>query len=262
MFDWIFDLPLWILGPGLIVVLAGVSLGGLLVVRTRVLPKLHVADEDGHFVGTMVHSTMVFYGLLLALVAVNVFETYAECDRIVAHEANAIAMLYRDAGGYPEPARGALQGAIRTYTEQVIHEAWPLQRKGRIPSGGVAKMDDIQARLAAFEPATEGQKALHAEAWRAYNILVDARRARLDEVTAGLPGVLWMVVLLGAAISLSGAFFFRVESLRLHATLLVLLATFVASVLFVMVALDRPFRGDLGVSAESYELIYDQLMKR
>jgi hypothetical protein len=223
---------------------------------------MRVTAEDSHFVGPLVHSIMVFYGLVLALIAVRVFEVYSESSRIVSTEATAIAMLYRDAGSYPEPARSGLQTALRDYVENVIHEAWPLQRRGRIPEGGVAKMDSVQARLAEFEPATEGQKALHAEAWSAYNRVIEARRARLDAVTTGLPAVMWMVVLLGAAISLSASSFFHVDDVRLHATLVTLLATFIASVIFVVLAMDQPFRGDLGISAEPYQLIYDHLMTR
>ena len=43
---------------------------------------------------------------------------------------------------------------------------------------------------------------------------------------------------------------------------MLLLATFIASVIFVVLAMDHPFRGDLGIPAEPYQLIYDQLMKR
>jgi hypothetical protein len=32
-------------------------------------------------------------------------------------------------------------------------------------------------------------------------------------------------------------------------------------VIFMIVALDRPFRGDLGLPPDPYQLIYDQLMK-
>jgi hypothetical protein len=261
MFDWIFDVPLWIAGPGLVVLLVGISFLGLLIVRSRVLPRIHVTYHDSHFVGTMVHSVMVFYGLVLALIAVNVFETYSSASKMVSAEASAIAMLYRDADSYPEPTRTDLRGALRDYTEYVIEQAWPLQRRGLIPAGGVEKMDRVQAQLATFEPRTEGEKALHAEAWRAYNRVVETRRARLDEVNSGLPGVMWMVVLLGAAISLSAAFFFHVEDVRLHAILVALLATFIASVIFLVLAMDHPFRGDLGIPAESYRLIYDHLMK-
>ena len=262
MFDWIFDAPLWLVGPGLVVGLVGVSLAGLALVRARVMPRLHVTSEDSHFVGPMVHSIMVFYGLVLALIAVNVFETYSECSKIVSTEATAIAMLYRDVSSYPEPARSELQTSMRDYVEQLIRDAWPLQRAGKIPAGGVERMDKVQGRLAAFEPTTEGEKALHAEAWRAYNQVIEARRARLDEVTTGLPTVMWLVVLLVAAISLSASFFFHVEDVRLHRILVTLLATFIASVIFLTLALDHPFRGDLGISAESYELIHDHLMAR
>jgi Protein of unknown function (DUF4239) len=262
MLDWVFDVPLWLAGPGLIVLLVGVSLFGLFAVRSRVLPRMRVTSEDSHFVGPLVHTIMVFYGLVLALIAVHVFETYAESSKVVSSEASAIAMVYRDASTYPEPARSDLQNALREYVEYVIHEAWPLQRAGRVPAGGVEKVNRFQAHLAAFEPATEGQKIIHAETWRAYNRMIEVRRTRLHEVTAGLPGVMWMVVLLGAAISLSASFFFHVEDVKLHVTLVMLLATFIACVIFVVLAMDRPFRGDLGISAEAYELIYDQLMKR
>ena len=43
--------------------------------------------------------------------------------------------------------------------------------------------------------------------------------------------------------------------------LLVSLAGFMAMVLFVIISLDRPFMGDTGITAESYQLIYDHHMK-
>jgi hypothetical protein len=36
----------------------------------------------------------------------------------------------------------------------------------------------------------------------------------------------------------------------------------VAMVLFVIITLDRPFQGEMAIPADSYQLIYDQLMKR
>jgi hypothetical protein len=41
----------------------------------------------------------------------------------------------------------------------------------------------------------------------------------------------------------------------------VLLSTFIAMVIFVVLAFDRPFRGDLGIGPEPYQLIYDDLMR-
>lgn len=261
MVELFFELPLVVSGLVIIAAFCLFAIGGLLLVRRFVLPRLRIDHHDAHFSGTMVHSVMVFYGLALALIAVNVFETYADVSKIVSTEASSLAMLYRDVSTYPEPIRSQLQSQMREYVYQVIHEAWPLQARGQVPSGGVALMDRFQLTLASFEPATEGQKLLHAEALRAYNNVIQARRMRLDAVNTHLPGVMWTVVILGAVISLCASFFFSVDDVRLHAILVTLLAMFIGLVIFMTLALDRPFIGDLGVSADPYQLIYDHLMK-
>jgi hypothetical protein len=48
--------------------------------------------------------------------------------------------LYRDVSSYPEPVRLELQQLLREYTDQVIHGAWPLQRRGKTPTAGFAHM--------------------------------------------------------------------------------------------------------------------------
>ena len=53
-----------------------------------------------------------------------------------------------------------------------------------------------------------------------------------------------------------------VEDARFQGILVAGLAGFVAMVLFVIIALDRPFRGAMAIPADSYQLVYDQLMKR
>jgi hypothetical protein len=261
MIDFFYRLPLIVSGLVIVALFCLFAIGGLLLVRRFVLPRLHISHHDGHFSGTMVHSVMVFYGLALALIAVNVFETYDGVSKIVSQEATASAMLYRDVSGYPEPIRSQLQKGLRDYVYQIIHEAWPLQAQGQVPSRGVEMMNDFQAVLVSFEPGTEGQKLVHAETLRAYNNLIQARRMRVDAVLTHLPAVMWIVILLGAIISLCASFFFSVQDVRLHVILVTLLAIFIAAVIFMTFALDRPFIGDLAVSSDPYQLVYDHLMK-
>jgi len=261
MFEFLFDLPLLITGPAIVGSLCLFAIVGLLVVRRRVLPRLRIHVEDSEFSGAMVQSIMVFYGLAVALIAVSVFQTYSDVSKIITGEASALNAIYRDVTSYPEPIRQELQKELREYTDQVIHGAWPLQQRGKIPTAGVEHMSRFQAVLDKFEPATEGQKLLHGETLRAYNLLIQARRLRLDAASTGLPAVMWAVIVAGAFIGLSATFFFKVEDARLHAILVTLLAVFMGLVIFMIFALDRPFRGDLGLPADPYQLIYDQLMK-
>jgi hypothetical protein len=258
----VFDTPLVIAGTAIILMLCVFALAGLLVVRRFVLPRMRIRPEDSEFSGTMVQGVMVFYGLAVALIAVGAFEAYSDASRIVSVEAAELGALYRDVSNYPEPTRTELRQSLREYAEYVIHTAWPAQRKGQVARRGIEMLNGVQSSMAAFEPATEGQKILHAEALRAYNQLLEARSLRLDAVVGtGLPGLLWVLVLAGAAISLSATFFFSVADVRLHAVLVTLLATFIGLVIFMIFAFDRPFRGDLGLEPQPYQLVLDKIMR-
>ena len=260
-FDFVFDLPLLVTGPAIIGALCLFAIFGLLIVRRRILPYLRVQAEDSEFSGALVQCVMVFYGLAVALIAVNVFQSYSDTSKLVSGEATALASLYRDVSCYPEPQRAGLQQGLRDYLDYLTCKAWPLQQRGQVPGGGVEVMERFQGALAGFEPSTEGAKLMHAETLRAYNNMIQARRLRLDAVNTGLPAVMWIVILVGAIISLSATFFFKVEDARLHGIMVTQLAAFIGLVIFMIVALDRPFRGDLGVDCQPYQLIYNQLMK-
>lgn len=257
---FLFDLPLIVTGPALLVILVGGSLLGLHWFRKHMHPRLRFGEGDGDFNAAMVASIMVFYGLATALIAVNVWEVYEKVKEATQHEAATLAVLYRNASEYPEPVRGVLREQIRAYTHRVIHEAWPLQRRGRIPAEGVKAMNQFQSTLLRFEPVTEAQKGLALETLASYSRMMEARRTRVDSIERKLPGVMWLVILLGACISLVSTFYFPVPDARIHRTQVGLLATFIGLVIFIILALDRPYDGDLRLTAKPYEMVYEQLM--
>jgi|SRR5262245_34270427 len=259
---FLFELPLIVTGPIVLVVLVGSSTLGLNWFRKHVHPRLRYGEYDGDFNAAMVASIMVFYGLATALIAVNVWEVYERVKDVTHHEAASLAVLYRNVSEYPEPARSDLREGIRAYTHQLIHESWPLQRKGIIPTGGIKAMDRLQSTLLSYEPVTEAQKALALETVASFSRMMEARRIRVDSVERRLPGVMWLVIVGGAFISLVSAFFFPVLDARVHRAQSGLLATFIGIVIIIILALDRPFDGDLGLRPTPYEIVYEQLMAR
>jgi hypothetical protein len=265
MIDFLFTLPLWQLALVLNAWLMGSGLVGLWAFRRWVVPRmrLRLDTQPALFLAAAVlQSAMVLYGLVAALTAVSVWQRHSQVSDIASKEATAIAGIWRDVGGYPQKERDALRDILRGYTHQIIHEAWPAQNRGQVPTAGVIWMDRFQAQLFAYEPATDGQRILHGETLSAFNRMVDVRRLRVDSVNTGLPGVMWFVLLPGALGCVFLAFFMGVEDARVHAFLIASLAGFVAMVLFVIISLDRPYIGDMAVKPTSYELIFNQLMKR
>ena len=259
---FLFRLPLIVTGPVLIGVLVSIAILGLNWFRKHRLHRHRFGETDGDFGAAVVASIMVFYGLATALTAVQVWEVYEKVKEITEHEASLLGVLYRNVGEYPEPVRSVLREQVREYTEQVIHDSWPLQKRGVIPTEGIAFMDSLQRTFMGFEPTTEAQKALVLATHESWIRMMEVRRMRLNSVERRLPGVIWLVIVLGAFISLTSVFYFPVLDERVHRTQVGLLAAFIGLVIFMILALDRPFDGDLGLKPEPYEIMYRQLMAR
>jgi hypothetical protein len=239
-----------------------VSLIGLLLARRYLIPKLHYDEGINDAVSGTVQAIGVFYGITVGLIAVAVWNTYTSASGLVSNEATAIGALYRDVNGYPSPLREELRVKLRHYTVFVIEDAWPAQRRGKDPKGGIALMDEFQHSLYAFEPATQGQMALHSETLRAYNHLIEYRNLRRDAVASGLSITMWAVIWLGAAISIGVAYFYRITDVKLHAALVILMAGFLALVLFMITINDKPFFGYSSIPSTPYQIILDNVIDK
>jgi Protein of unknown function (DUF4239) len=236
------------------------SLAGLLAARRFLIPRFHFGTGINDAVSGTVQAIGVFYGITVGLIAVAVWNTNTSASDLVSREASAIGALYRDVSGYPSPLREELQGILRQYTVFIIDDAWPAQKRGEIAAPGKSIMDDFQVHLYTFEPANQSQMALHTETMRAYNHLIDYRHLRIDAVKSGLSSTMWAVIWLGAAISIGVAYFYQIVDVKLHAVLVILMAGFLAVVLFMIVINDHPFYGSSSISSEPYTLILNRLM--
>lgn len=257
---WIYDLDLAWFGLGTVGVFAALSALGLYLTHRPVARLVGPHPGANDVVSYYFASVGVLYGLTVGLIAVATWEAYSETDKAVGTEAAALAVLYRDASSYPEPFRTDLQTLLKEYTRYVIEEAWPLQQRGEVPADGTDRVTRFQNRLYAFEPATPGQQAVHGETLRAFNSLVEHRRARLQAVTTGLPAILWWVVLIGSAITAASGFLFHLAEFRLHLILTVLIGSLMGLLVFLIAAMDNPFRGKLSIGPDAFQLVYTGLM--
>jgi len=261
---WIYEIPPSQVALMMVVLVETFSLGGLFLARRFVVRRFRYNEGDSEAVSGTVQAIGVFYGITVGLIAAGVWNTNSNAADLVSKEAASIAALHRDVSGYPAPLRDELHAQLRSYTVFVIETAWPAQRQGRGQAlyGGGIILDEFQAKLYAFEPATPGQTALHGETLKAYNHLIEYRRLRIDAVGSGLSAVMWAVIWAGAVISLGVAYFYKIEDPKLHAILVALMGGFLSVVLFMIVINDRPFYGQAGVSSDPYKLILDRVIDR
>jgi hypothetical protein len=257
---WVYDLPTWLFAVLTILVTVSIGLVGMFCTRKWVR-GIHIHEHShNEVVGYYLSAVCVFYGITLGLLAVATWQNYADVDTRTGEEGAAIGVLYRDVSGLPEPHRSALQSDLRKYTREVVDVAWPLQRKGIVPESEGKVLNEFEAHLMAFEPQTEGQKALYGRAYTGFNLLADLRGRRLQSVRGGLAAPLWVVIFAGAFLSIALTWFFDMKSQGMHFWMTVMLAALLGLLIFLVGALDNPFRGEISVGPEAFELVYQRRM--
>ena len=251
MMYWIYDYPSLAIAVAFCTVFVALTWGGILFTRATIHSWVHREARANEMIGIALSSFFVLFGILLGLLAVATYQNYANVDDIVDKEASSIGALYRDFTGYPQPIRGQLQVRLREYARYTIEDGWPRQR--------LARIDALFQILAGFEPAKKSEEIFHAEALREFNHLVELRRSRLANVTTGLPSVLWWVV---AFCALMNIILIWIQDMEIHVHMILgaVLASILGVVIFLIAALDNPFRGKVSVGPDSIALVYETLL--
>jgi Protein of unknown function (DUF4239) len=257
---WIYNLPSAVFAMLVEFVFVSMGVGAVLGVK-RFLRNFKAENSlTNDMVGTFFGATVGLYGLTLGLISVGAWQNYSEVEMRASDEASSIAALFRDLSNYPEPHAAELTVLLKDYTRYVIDEAWPLQKNGQIPVGGTTRVNQLQLALYPFEPRNQSQIALHQETLRAFNHFVELRRKRLYSVTSSLPALVWYVVLFGALITMLLSCLFHFENLGTHLLCSGLYASVIGALIFLMAAMDNPYRGDFSVGPEAFELVFRQVM--
>ncbi len=253
------DLPAWLVGlvtVGSFVVTAVLGLAASRGFSRR--RGLHALVDNG-VIGWIFSAILGIYAIAIGLMAVATWGNASAAASLASREAAEIGAFYRDVSGYPDPARRTLQAALVRYTRGVIDEDWPVLRRGEVPGAGTAIVNEVQRTLYAFEPASDGQTIVHAEALRTFNALIEVRRQRLEAVAYAVPSTLWSVIVIGAILAVVASFVFSMESFWVHATMTGLLAAMIGLLVFFMLVTDRPYLGAGGIAPEAYELVLRDL---
>ena len=257
-FFWIYDIP-----PSRLALLTTAAFvafywAGLVLVRPFLRPFVRNMPGANDIVGYVLSCFCVFYGLLLGLIAVTAYQNVAEAGENVTREAAALSALYEDVSRYPEPHGQNLRWLLRDYTRYVIKYAWPLQQRGIIPQEGTIRAEAFHDRLLDFEPRTPAEQILHAEALRQLNHFLECRRMRLLSVRSALPASMWYVMILGAIFNIALCWMFTMRFMA-HVLLGGILAAYLGTMMYLIIDMNQPFRGDVSISAEPFEMIYNRM---
>ncbi|WP_164863699.1 DUF4239 domain-containing protein [Agromyces sp. LHK192] len=258
--NWFYDTSVWITLPvfvgGFVLASCLIALGLRPLVRRFVDDRKQWDRALAHVIGTF----GVFFGILLALVAVSVYENYASTHAATLDEAVDLGALHRGTDGLPESIGEEMRDRLDAYVHVVINEDWPDQREGLIPEASAPHVDEFDRLLHGFEPETAGQEAVYLQLLATFDEFVEDRRERIDAVTLQLPLLFWLVIWVGAIINAVLIGLIDVSSRRMHVFIAGMLALFIGLVMFVTADMDHPYAGTISVGPGAFERVDVQLL--
>jgi Protein of unknown function (DUF4239) len=255
---WVYDLPNWQFAFLCILFFVGFALLGLFFLR-KFIQKTIIQQAHNDVVSFFMAGMNAIYGITLGLIAVGAWENFTEIDGNVSKEAAAIAAFYQDTQVMPTLIGDSLRAQIKEYVRYNIEDAWPVQRTGILPRGGTKRLTAVQKTLSKYEPTSKNQEINLAEAYKQYNNIIELRRVRLQNVTIGLPAAIWYVILFGGMLNIVITWFFITDKFRVHVLMTALFAALLGSLVFLVAAMDNPFRGEFSVTAEAFEIILENM---
>ena len=258
---WIYDIPTWLLGILIGAFFLLVSLGGLGLSHGFIRKRLMLSNDTNNAVCGYIGGIGAILGLLLGFVAVATWQEFNNAASLASREATEVGSLYLDVSGYPPPYGKNMQEILRAYLTTVVNTEWPAQRRGEVVHDGLQHLHRLHHELFKFEPQTINQQVMQTEAFHALNSVLSARRMRLDSVDNGLPAPLWWVVLIGSALSIFTTYFFHFPNFKVHLVLTGKFALFTGIMVFLIAAVDNPFRGEVSISPDLYRMMLESWSK-
>jgi hypothetical protein len=234
-----------------------VVVGGFLLVTTilgyfvaKIAPA-QVREQHNDLAGFILAVVGVIYAVLLAFVAIGVWERFEQADIRTYEEATNLTIVYRDAGSFSNGP--TLRAALRDYVHTVIDDEWPKMQKGERSVSARLLLESVDRDVRNLKADTPERVNIQARMLDAMDRALQDRDSRISEKATGISAVMWVVLIIGALVTVGFTFLFGFKQTIMQWLMIGALAVLIGLVLFLTVALDFPFRGGLTVPPEAFE---------
>jgi hypothetical protein len=199
-------------------------------------------DRAFEFLGTA-------FAVLIAFVVLEAYDSYNDAKSGAEAEAEAVLQLSRTVDAFDSQERQRLEGVLVCYGRAVIHYGWPAMNEKEEGSPVVndwgTRFREEALRVGLHSPI---EQASFRQLLTEQDRRIEGRRARLAEAVRVVPLPLWLVLLLGAALTINWVILSasRHGSFGVQATVVVSVAALVTSALSLVLFLDHPFADEPG----------------
>ena len=249
--QWYLELP-WPVALLLIVlVFSAAACYGHVLVRRAVPPKDLVQHND--VAGFIISIVGVLYAVLLGFVVIVTWQQWDSSRSHVDQEASALSDIHNLIAAYG-PRRTPIDQAIDRFITITVDQEWPAMQHGQPSEAARKALRTLEHRIALLKPNANDPRE-NAAFQKSIDLVVgleDLRRQRIADNSNSLPPAMWVCLIIGGLLTIAFGYLFGVEHFRAQLFMTAAVASAVALQFFLIIELDYPFRGSIGVQSSAY----------
>jgi Protein of unknown function (DUF4239) len=246
------SLPTWVLIAAIVVVPTALAMSAQVLIHRRVGPAKLVKNNE--IAGFKFATVGVIYAVLLAFTVIVVWEKFNDAQTAVADEAGSTATLFHYTGG-KEPEALAVRTALANYLKSAIYDDWPAMARETESPATERALDSLYESAIALNRSGVRGAADMTEVFRQLDNVTAARRIRLHLATGLVPNVIWIVLFMGALLTVGFTLFFGSENLLAQVSMTGVLSVLVTMGLVVIISIDHPFTGPVYIHPDPLALV-------
>jgi Protein of unknown function (DUF4239) len=252
---WLESLPTFFAG---VVIVAGFVASTLLLgFLVHKFTSREVRNANTDRAGFILAVIGVIYAVLLAFVAIGVWERFQQAEARTYEEAGSLATVYRDSLSFDHSVR--LRAALREYVHSVIDEEWPQMRRGERSKFADVLLETVDGDVRALSAPTPSLQNIQAQMLTSMDTALRDRLTRLTIDFIGINEVMWIVLVLGAYVTVAFTYLFGFDRTVMQLLMVGGLSLVIGLVMFLVVALDYPYRGSIAVQPEAFRNLLESL---
>jgi hypothetical protein len=189
------------------------------------------------------------FAVLLAFVVVQAYTSYNDAKSGAETEANALLEMTRTVEAFAPKEHERLEGLLVCYGRAVVHRGWPKMKEDEEGSPIVTEWGTrVREEAVRVGIHSAVQRESFRQLLEEQDMRIEGRRTRLAEAIRTVPVPMWLVLLLGATLTVAWVILGanKKGSFLVQAAVVASVAAMVTSALLLVWFLDHPFTGQSG----------------
>lgn len=221
--------------------------------------------KDNEFIIGFLSLTGAFLSITIGLIIVGTYESFEQAEDTVRQEVSELHALYKNIQLLDDDnsnKHSKLLESLEAYSKYVIETEWPKQQKGIPLTFHNPPLDIFEHELRAYTPSTQKDFIVYRELLSNYQKFIKLREYRLSIIQDGLPMSIYTVLIFGLLINILISWKIYIDNIRLEIIVYTLTGLLAGTLVYIIIAMDYPFRGKFSVEPEAFEMFLESIKDR